>query len=162
MAYRRLHATPDPQYEGVVQELNALLGDEYDPSFFGETVVEFIDAVMVVLDLANSEAKFGLRRLIEEYDKATGTEEVSFEDIVRHLTLALICAYHSERLRPSVVDELDYVFETLNSNPKMRFSDDERAVFTVLLMGLRPVAGGDNPDIQSRINIVNEVFALTQ
>lgn len=136
MAYRRLHATPDPQYEGVVRELNALLGDEYDPSFFGETVVEFIDAVMVVLDLANSEAKFGLRRLIEEYDKATSVKESSFEDIVRHLTLALICAYYCDRTVDEARKHLVYVAQV----KKGPFTDDERAMFGVLLLGLWPWA----------------------
>lgn len=162
MAYRRLHATPDPQYEGVVRELNALLGDEYDPSFFGETVVEFIDIVQTIVELANPETEFGLYRIIEEYDKATGTEEVSFEDIARHLALALVCAYHSERMKSSVVAELNYIFDVIMSNPEVEFDDDQRAVFDVLLMGLWPMAGENNPDIESRVNIATEALALTQ
>lgn len=161
MAYRRLHATPDPQFESVLKELNKLLEEE-EGQASDETVVEFIDIVQTIVELANPETEFGLYRIIEEYDKATGTEEVSFEDIARHLALALVCAYHSERMKSSVVAELNYIFDVIMSNPEVEFDDDQRAVFDVLLMGLWPMAGENNPDIESRVNIATEALALTQ
>lgn len=135
MAYRRLHATPDPQFESVLKELNKLLEEE-EGQASDETVVEFIDIVQTIVELANPETEFGLYRIIEEYDKATGTEEVSFEDIARHLALALVCAYYCDRTVDEARKHLVYVAQV----KKGPFTDDERAMFGVLLLGLWPWA----------------------